>query len=165
MATPNIRREGREAALQFLFSHDLNEAVDPDAAEAFWTLRPTRDRTKRFALRHLRGIIAEIQVIDEALTAATENYRLERITPVDRNILRLATYELMFREDIPTAVTMNEAIEVAKRFGAEESPKFINGVLDRIRRECESSPPTEASGQAEPPDAAVEPETAPETTD
>lgn len=138
MAQPNIRREGREVALQFLFSHDLNESLDPDQSEDFWKLRPTKDRSKRFAKRHLRGIVEHLAVIDKIVVEATENYRLDRITPVDRNIIRMATYELLFREDIPAGVAINEAIEVAKRFGAEESPKFINGVLDRIHKDVEA---------------------------
>jgi len=133
MPKPSPRREGREAALQFLFSHDTNEALDPNGAEVFWELRPTKTQVKKFALKLLRGIVENLSQIDEAIVAATENYRLERITPVDRNILRVAAYELIFCEDIPPPVTLNEAIEVAKRFGSEESPKFINGVLDRIR--------------------------------
>ena len=141
MPKPGTRREGREAALQFLFSHDLNEieSLGPNSpeVEAFWALRPARERVKIFAMELVRGIHDHGETIDERLTGATENYALNRLAAVDRNLLRMATYELLFCDDIPAPVSINEAIEIAKRFGTEESPRFVNGVLDRIRREGE----------------------------
>ena len=133
----NTRRAGREAALQFLFSQDLNEALHPQSpdAESFWQLRPAKGRVKAFAEELLSGIEDNREAIDAAITAAVENYAMYRIEPVDRNLLRLAAYELLFRDDIPAPVSIDEAIEIAKRFGSAESPAFINGILDRIRRE------------------------------
>jgi len=140
MPKPGIRREGREAALQFLFSHDLNEIESPGPdspeVEAFWALRPARNRVREFAMELIRGIRDHGGAIDESITGATENYALNRLAAVDRNLLRMATYELLFCDDIPPPVSINEAIEIAKRFGTEESPRFVNGVLDRIRKEA-----------------------------
>lgn len=133
MAKPGIRREGREAALQFLFSHDLNHDLNPEDA-AFWELRPAGPPVKAFAVEMLSGVVAHLAEIDAAIAGAVENYSLQRIDAVDRNLLRLACYEILYREDIPAPVSINEAIEISKRFGTSESPRFINGVLDRIRR-------------------------------
>lgn len=140
MAKVNTRRAGREAALQFLFGQDLNEALDPASpdAERFWSLRPAKGGVRAFAEDLLTSVARNREAIDAAIAAAVENYTMQRITPVDRNLLRLAACELLFRDDIPAPVTINEAVEIAKRFGTAESPGFINGILDRIRRENES---------------------------
>jgi N utilization substance protein B len=134
---PSLRREGREAALQFLFSHDLNPSMKPEgpAAAAFWNLRAAKPRVRDFATELLRGLLPRLPEIDAKIAAAAEHYALARLSAVDRNLLRLAVYEILFREDIPAPVSINEAIEIAKDFGTEDSPKFVNGVLDRIRRE------------------------------
>ena len=133
MAKPGIRREGREAALQFLFSHDLNDGLNPEDV-SFWELRPAGRAVKAFAVEMLQGVVAHLHDIDAAIAGAVENYSLQRIDAVDRNLLRLASYEILYREDIPVPVSITEAIEISKRFGTSESPRFINGVLDRIRR-------------------------------
>ncbi|MCB1086801.1 MAG: transcription antitermination factor NusB [Verrucomicrobiae bacterium] len=138
---PSLRREGREAALQFLFSHDLNPELNPDGPEAvdFWNLRSAKPRVREFATELLRGLMPHLTEIDERIATASENYALQRLAAVDRNLLRLAVYEILFRDDIPAPVSINEAVEIAKDFGTEESPKFVNGLLDRIRKE--SLPP------------------------
>ncbi|MCP5551413.1 MAG: transcription antitermination factor NusB [Akkermansiaceae bacterium] len=134
---PGPRREGREIALQYLFGHELNAEADPESPEAedFWRLRPARPRSRAFAVALLRGVIANLAEIDARIAASVENYALNRLAGVDRNLLRLAVYELAFDTDVPPAVAINEAIEIAKRFGTEESARFVNGVLDRIRKE------------------------------
>lgn len=137
MAKPGIRREGREAALQFLFSHDLNDGLNPEDV-SFWELRPAGRAVKAFAVEMLQGVVAHLHDIDAAIAGAVENYSLQRIDAVDRNLLRLASYEILYREDIPVPVSINEAIEISKRFGTSESPRFINGVLDRVRRSLPS---------------------------
>ncbi len=138
---PGRRREGREAALQFLFSHDLNReaAAAFEEGSPFWQLRTAKAPVRAFAIELLAGIVAHLAELDTAIEAAAENYSISRITTIDRNILRLAAYELLYRDDIPNAVTFNEAVEIAKRFGTEDSPRFINGVLDRILRERTTS--------------------------
>ena len=132
---PGTRREAREATIQFLFSHDLNNDTLPDQCADFWQLRKARKKVQDFANDLIGGIFEHREELDQAIDAASENYTLDRLSAIDRNILRLATYEILHRDDIPTPVTINEAIEIAKRFGTAESAGFVNGVLDSIQRE------------------------------
>lgn len=135
MAKPGTRRVGREVVLQYLFSHDLNKVDGAALAEdPFWEIRPTRPGERTFAEEMLTGLAAERTTIDKIIASTVDNYAFHRIAPVDRNILRLATYEILFRDDIPAAVSINEAVEIAKRFGTEDSARFVNGILDRIHK-------------------------------
>jgi N utilization substance protein B len=132
------RREGREAAVQFLFQEDLNKsdaAVLPEALEEFWKLRESAARTREFAAELIRGVQANHEAIDERIKRVTANYELHRIAPVDRNILRVAIYEMLYTSEVPPVVCINEAIEIAKRFGSEDSGRFVNGILDRLKEE------------------------------
>ncbi len=127
------RREGREAAVQFLYQADLNpESVD-DLLLDFWKIREAKLGVREFATRLVRGVAAHREEIDLLIKAATANYEIARLAAVDRNILRLAIYEMHHALDVPPVVAINEAIEVAKRFGGEESGRFVNGILDRIK--------------------------------
>ena len=132
------RREGREAALQFLFSHDLNTRLDERDAEAFWVLRRTSPSVRAFAEELITGVGAQQEKLDLLIAPALDNFDIERVSAVERNILRIAVFEMLNLQEIPAAVTINEAIEIAKRFGGNESGRFINGVLDRIRRDREA---------------------------
>jgi transcription antitermination protein NusB len=129
------RREGREAAVQLLFHWDLNvhQALEEADLDGFWQLRTANQATKEFATRVASGVIAEQGIIDEKISRYTANYELKRISAVDRNILRVAIYEMLFCNDVPPIVAINEAIDIAKKFGTEESGKFVNGVLDRVK--------------------------------
>ena len=127
------RREGREAAIQYLYFRDLNAAPGQAETEAFWELRPATPSVRDFARPLIEGVILHQTAIDERIRAAAENYQLHRISAVDRNILRLALYEMFHRDDIPPVVSINEAIELAKKFGTEESGRFVNGILDRVK--------------------------------
>ena len=127
------RREGREAAVQFLVFCDLNQGAGPSSAAEFWDLRPASKPIRDFALNLVEGVLAHRVETDERITRYAENYELGRLAVVDRNILRLAIYEMLHRPDIPPVVSINEAIEIAKRFGSEESSRFVNGVLDRVK--------------------------------
>ena len=129
------RREGREAAVQYLFQRDLNEGPGAAGLEAFWDLRPAPAGVREFARPLIEGVILHQTALDERIRAAAENYQLHRISAVDRNILRLALYEMFHRDDIPPVVSINEAIEIAKKFGTEESGRFVNGILDRVKLE------------------------------
>jgi N utilization substance protein B len=102
--------------------------------EAFWRLRSTTGETKALAERLAAGAQACATESDAAITSAATNWRFDRIAPVDRTILRLGTYELMKEPGTPPAVVLDEAVELAKRFGEADSPAFVNGVLDAIRR-------------------------------
>jgi len=132
------RREGREAAVQFLFQDDLNK-TEPDALaqamEGFWTLRESAARTRQFATELIHGVLEHHDAIDERIKRVAANYELHRIAPVDRNILRVAIYEMLYTSEVPPVVCINEAIEIAKRFGSEDSGRFVNGILDRLKEE------------------------------
>jgi len=132
---PGTRREAREASIQFLFSHDLNDETLPDQCADFWELRKARKKVQDFANDLIKGVFEHRDELDRAIDAASKNYTIDRLSAIDRNILRLATYEILHRDDIPAPVTINEAIEIAKRFGTVESAGFVNGVLDGIQRE------------------------------
>jgi len=128
------RREGREAAIQFLFQHDLNPGEKPTLQD-FWHLRTATKKIQEFSSELIDGILANQPAIDAHIKKYVANYDLDRIAAVDRNILRVAIYEMLFCRDIPPVVSINEAIEIAKRFGSEESGRFVNGVLDRLRHD------------------------------
>ena len=127
------RREGREAAVQFLVFCDLNQGSGTDGANEFWDLRPATKSVRDFALNLVDGALKHRAETDELISRYTENYELKRLAVVDRNVLRLAIFEMLHRHDIPPVVSINEAIEIAKRFGSEESSRFVNGILDRVK--------------------------------
>ena len=129
------RREGREVALQLLFHWDLNVRQSPQSKDLdlFWELRDVIAGVRAFATTVFNGVIANQETIDSKITKYTANYELKRISAVDRNILRMAIYEMLYAVDVPPIVAINEAIDIAKKFGTEESGKFVNGVLDRVK--------------------------------
>ena len=130
------RRKAREVALQFLYQLDLQGDDDPAPHAAdFWAQHPLDADAKEFADDLVRGAMATHANIDDVITRFTEHWDLDRMAVVDRNILRLAVYELGWRMETPPKVVINEAIEIAKKFGTRESSRFINGVLDRVHRE------------------------------
>lgn len=120
--------------MQFLYGNEAQgtAAVTPETLAAFWELRDAKPAVRKFAEELIRGVTAHSEEIDSAIRTQLENYSLQRLTAVDRNILRLGTYEILFSGHIPPQAAINEAIEIAKRFGTEESPRFVNGILDRI---------------------------------
>ena len=127
------RSRAREVALQVLFQHDANAAMARKAVEAF-----VRDRLKdkasiAYALKLADGVVEKRDEIDGHLSAASDNWKLVRMAVVDRNVLRLGTFELLAR-DAPPPVVIDEAIELARRYGSADSPAFVNGVLDKIHR-------------------------------
>ncbi len=129
------RRDGREAAVQYLFQRDLNAPDENPSLEDFWQLRPATTTARLFGDELIQGVLANQAAIDERIQKCVANYELSRIAAVDRNILRVAIYEMVFSTEVPPVVCINEAIEIAKRFGSDESGRFVNGVLDRIRHE------------------------------
>ncbi len=130
------RRKGREAALQMLYQMDLSGVTAERAVSLYWEhLGATRDG-EEFANGLVLGFGREAERIDDTIRKVSQHWRLERMARVDRNILRLGTYELLSMADVPRRVTINEAVELAKRFGNESSAGFVNGVLDRIATEA-----------------------------
>lgn len=131
------RRRAREAAIQFHFWRDLQHGEAPERIDDFWEFCPVKPIVREFAQPLIEGMIAHLPEIDERIKKYSENYNLNRISAVDRNVLRLAIYEMLYRDDIPPVVSINEAIELAKTFGGAESGKFVNGILDRVRKDLD----------------------------
>jgi len=130
------RRKARELALQFLYQLDLRDEDDPEAhAAEFWARHPVDRATREFAETLVRGVKREQARTDELISRYAEHWELDRMAVVDRNILRMALWELLWGQDVPAKVVINEAIELAKKFGTEDSGRFVNGLLDRIWKE------------------------------
>jgi N utilization substance protein B len=127
------RRAARQSALQYHFWRDLHGGDGPDSIEEFWAMCPPSPRVREFAQPLIEGMLAHLPELDERIRRYCENYEFHRISAVDRNVLRLAIYEMLHRDDIPPVVSINEAIELAKMFGGGESGRFVNGILDRIK--------------------------------
>jgi N utilization substance protein B len=130
------RRRGRERALQFLYQVDLTRCSPEDALAGFWKSEErgaTDPEVRTFAERLVQGVRAHQEEIDPWIVATADHWRLERMSLVDRNVLRVAVYELLHSPETPAAVVIDEAVELAKRFGGERSASFVNGVLDAIR--------------------------------
>ncbi len=154
------RREARERAVQFLFEHDLNPPDELEGAlNQFWESQraaaiaeekgaatwgqpvelppPTADEAavRLFADPLIRGALEHRDELDDVIKKHAKNWELHRIAAVDRNILRLAIYEMQYREDIPPVVSINEAVDIAKKFSTQDSGKFVNGILDKVKSE------------------------------
>jgi N utilization substance protein B len=129
------RRKAREAAIQYHFWRDLQHGVGPERIDEFWDFCPIKPSVREFAQPLIEGMVAHLPEIDERIRKYCENYEFHRISPVDRNVLRLAIYEMLYRDDIPPVVSIDEAIELAKTFGGGESGRFVNGILDRVKKD------------------------------
>lgn len=152
------RRLARERAVQFLFQHDLNPPENPDEAlDKFWASQTTAaleedkkpatwgqatelsppttedNEVRLFGDPLIRGVLDHLKEIDETIAEQVKNWDMDRIAKVDRNILRLAIHEMLHREDIPPVVSINEAIDIAKKFSTEKSGRFVNGILDKVK--------------------------------
>ena len=128
------RTKARECAFQMLYQWDVTREPMDRVAGLFWQVRSGTDEMKAMAERLARGAQAELERLDEAIGSALTRWRFERVAPLDRNVMRIAAYELLREPQTPPAVVIDEAVELAKRFGEEDSPAFVNGVLDAVRR-------------------------------
>jgi transcription antitermination protein NusB len=137
------RSRGREIALQLLYQREQNLKADRALLEKFARERLKDGAILEFCMLLYDGVVAHLADIDQKISAAAENWRLSRMPPLDRNVLRIGAFELLFMQDTPAAVAFDEAIELARRFGTADSSAFINGVLDRLRREANPAPNTE----------------------
>jgi N utilization substance protein B len=128
------RRLARETALQVLFQRDLTKEplITSEEVQRWATEFVVPKTSRKFAQELVDGTITHQVEIDDVITSFAQDWTLSRMANVDRNVIRLATYEILFCPDIPGRVSLNEAIELAKRFGGEESAKFVNGILDRV---------------------------------
>lgn len=144
----SLRREGREAAVQFLYSLDQNPAPEASRFELFWSVHQAGPGARKFAESLVHGVVAKRKEIDQRLVQALDNWALDRLEVVDRNVLRLAIYEMFFCLDTPPIVAINEAIEVARRLGTPDSPRFVNGVLDELKQQLTRPLRSPAGGSA-----------------
>lgn len=129
------RRKSREHTLKILYRRDItNENID-EIIKNYWKENNINSRITEFSEELARGAVNNLKEIDRYIEKTSENWTLDRIGVIDRNILRMAVYELLFMKDVPPKVTINEAIEIAKKFGTDDSADFINGILDKIQSE------------------------------
>ena len=126
------RRKARELALQMLYQHDMSGNAPDTILSTFEELQKSKPNTREFAVKVFKGTVANLTEIDGMITAQADNWRIERMAVVDRNIIRMSIYEFMHENDTPKLVIIDEAIEIAKKFGTQKSSQFINGILDGI---------------------------------
>ena len=132
MPHPRVRRRARERALQFLFGLDFTQARWQEALEGFWRTYPSRPSVKGYAESVIQGVCENIETLDRDIDGALQHWTLDRVGRVERTVLRIALYEMRYADDVPAKVAINEAIEIAKQYGWDEAPRFVNGVLDRL---------------------------------
>jgi len=131
------RRQAREYALQILFQIDFTEKkLGRRELDEFWDDKKENREIREFAEELVKGTLEKLEDIDSLIEKLAENWILGRMAAVDRNILRFAAFEILYRRDIPSAVTINEALEIAKKYSSSESAPFLNGVLDRLAKEA-----------------------------
>jgi transcription antitermination protein NusB len=135
------RTKARECAFQMLYQWELTRAPMDELVESFWRLRSTTEATRARADELFRGTQAALAEIEAAIEEASTNWRPERMASVDRTVLRLGAYELLHEPETPAAVVLDEAVELAKRFGEGDSHAFVNGVLDAIRKRVRGDTP------------------------
>ena len=138
------RREGREAAVQYLYQLEVHGDRTADLHADFWKLRESKESVRDFANNLIAGVNAHIADVDDRIKKYAINFEIGRLAAVDRNILRLAIYEMLYCMETPPIVAINEALEIAKKFGGEDSARFINGILDKVKGEL-TRPLREAS--------------------
>ncbi len=126
------RRKARELALQMLFQFDMSGNSPEMIIATFEDLQKSKPNIREFAIRIFLGTVEHVAQIDEMITVQAENWRLERMAFVDRNIMRSSVYEFLYEADTPKLVIIDEAIEIAKKYGTDKSSQFINGILDGI---------------------------------
>ena len=130
------RHKARELALQILYQMEMQQVTPKEVMNLFWKVgEPVLSEVHDFATSLVEGTHRNQKEIDQLLEKYSDHWRLDRMAVVDRNILRLSGYELLYSSDIPTSVVLNEGIEIAKKFGTGDSGSFINGILDRLAKE------------------------------
>ena len=126
------RRKARELALQMLFQHDMSGNPPDTIIDTFEELQKSKANTREFATKIFRGTVDHLAELDDMIQAQADNWRLSRMATVDRNIIRMSVYEFLHESDTPKLVIIDEAIEIAKKYGTQKSSQFINGILDGI---------------------------------
>lgn len=136
------KRQARESALQILFQLEFDENQAESILSRYWDDKKAPQDVVEGTARLVRGVVGRLEEIDSIIQGVSENWRLSRMILIDRNILRIATYELFFGEGLAPAIIMNEAIEIAKKYSGEQSATFINGILDALNKKTEATKPT-----------------------
>ncbi len=141
------RRQAREAALQMLYQWEVGRTSIAEVTRTFWTDGPASEdplgeTLQQFAATLSRGVVTHLEEIDPHLSESAEHWRLSRMTVMDRLILRLAVYEFLFEKSTPPKVVINEALELARTFSTDDAVRFINGILDAVRRKLEGEDET-----------------------
>lgn len=134
------RREARESTLQILFQLEFNDSDAEQVFRLYWRDRKASKEVKEYCQWLIKGIISHKESIDKSIQSVSEHWRLSRMPVVDRNILRMAVFELFYEKDVAPAIIINEAIEIAKKFSSEQAAVFVNGVLDTLRKNKEKGP-------------------------
>ena len=132
------RTRARELALQVLYQMDITHDSCKASLDNFWEAHSEEhieEETKNFSAELVKGAADNLGIIDKKISHYATNWQLERMAKVDRNILRMGCYELIFREDIPPKVSINEAVELAKKYSGPEAGKFVNAILDKVKLE------------------------------
>jgi N utilization substance protein B len=129
-----MRRKAREYTIQILYALDLNPAPAEEFLKVFWELHSAKPEVISYATSLVQGTLEKQQEIDELISSHSSHWKIDRMAVTDRNILRLGTFELMAEQSVPARVVINEAIEIAKKYGTSDSATFINGVLDSIHQ-------------------------------
>jgi N utilization substance protein B len=130
-----VRRDAREAAVQYLYQREMQGDQSDPVLEEFYEMRGLSPSGRRFCDELLQGWMQHREAIDEVIAKNARNFEFKRLSAVDRKVLRIACHEILFRTDIPAPVAIIEAIEIAKKYSTEDSGKFVNGVLDNIRKQ------------------------------
>jgi len=132
------RRKSREGTLQVLFQLEFDDSDPDDVLDQFWKGKKVSHEIKDYSVYLVKGVTSHQNTIDRIIQSASEHWRLSRMAVVDRNILRMAVFELFYEEELAPAIVINEAIEIAKKFSSEQAAQFINGILDALRRRSDA---------------------------
>lgn len=133
------RTKARECALKVLYQIEMTKENYDNSLSAFWEREPeTEESVKEFANQLVKGVEENIKEIDETISKYATNWQISRMAVIDRNILRMATHEILYLDDIPPKVSINEAVDIAKKYGDTDSGKFVNGILDKISKTKEA---------------------------
>jgi N utilization substance protein B len=131
------RRKARESTLQILFQLEFNDRELEGVFESFWQEKKTSKEIKEYCRWLVTGIVSHRERIDRLIQSVSENWRIDRMALVDRNVLRIAVFELLFEEKIAPAIVIDEAIEISKKYSSEDAATFVNGILDAVRKKIE----------------------------
>ncbi|MEI6219369.1 MAG: transcription antitermination factor NusB [bacterium] len=134
-----VRRESRKWAMQILFELELNNQDADTALRRLWKDSKATEGAKVFTEQLVHGAVNHMEEIDAVIRKYADNWDIKRINPTDKNVMRVAMYEMLFCEDIPPIVSINEAVDIAKEFGDVKSGMFVNGILDRARKDLKRS--------------------------